>query len=228
MNRVRGVGEPKNKDTSLATAEWETEVGNGGYNAGWTAITQANTNQQVHSRGLLLNAINQGYLDSQRIGIKIKGKRLYIKLQVNMWGSAIQAGNISAMARLIIVLDKQANAYAAGTPSITDVIVSGDSTITGFIQPANMNRFTILKDKRQKIEAPTSSSWNGTAVTGQVATGGTTFEIYKSIDYETIYPDGDDNPTTNALLAFLSSATITAFPRTPPIVTGKQIGRAHV
>ena len=164
MNRVRGVGEPKNKDTSLQSNAWYTEPsGTPGYTAGWTGIAALNPTGQVHSQGLLLNAIQQGYLDSQRIGKDITGTRLYIKLQVNMWGSAITAGNLSAMVRLLIVLDKQANGYPStapdpGTPPITSVLVDGDSTSTGFLVPANMNRFVILADKRKQIEATTTSS----------------------------------------------------------------------
>lgn len=108
-----------------------------------SAITGFDTTGSV----TLLNGIAQGTDYNTRIGRKFTMKTLYVRMSLQPGATA---ANI-ALARFIVVYDRQANGQA---PAITDVLTAvNDSSLNNL---TNRDRFVIITDKVYKVGLSTS------------------------------------------------------------------------
>lgn len=87
---------------------------------------------------ILINGIAQGTDFNTRIGRKFQMKSLLLRFSVQRGSTATTA----ALARWMIVYDKQANAVA---PAVTDILVTANAA--AFNNLSNRDRFIVIYDK---------------------------------------------------------------------------------
>lgn len=109
-----------------------------------SAITNFDTTGSV----TLLNGVAQGTDFTQRVGRKFNMKSILLRLSIQPGSTA----TTNALARWIIVYDKQTNATA---PAITDIIVAANESAANNL--SNRDRFVIIYDKVVNIGATGSN-----------------------------------------------------------------------
>ncbi len=117
------------------------------------------------------NLIPQGVTESQRVGRKCTIKSINWKGALNL-PSTTDFDNSSDVARIMLVLDKQAN---GATPAVTDILESAD--FQSFNNLANSMRFVKLYDHTFTLKAHAGQG-NGTAF--ETAEDTKVFAMYKS------------------------------------------------
>lgn len=92
----------------------------------------------------LMSAITQGVLVSNRIGNEIKLRK--IELRYHIYGSS--AGDFTNLVRVMIVMDRQANAAIFG---INDLLAFGGDTLSPYNED-NTKRFKMIQDRTHALE----------------------------------------------------------------------------
>ena len=176
-----------------------------------------------------LNLIAVGAGPSQRIGRKITVRNILANIGFNM------AAHQSDFCRVSIILDKQCN----GSEPTAAELFEG-TNLFQFSNPTNNKRFQTLYQKTfaMNFTATGITASNAVPPVVQAYHNGQTKKVLQvklktniTIDYSTAVGTADiaDVRTNNIILVFQgaeSKVQVTGFTRC--IVTGKQIGRAHV
>lgn len=122
------------------------------------------------------NALTQGLGGSGRIGRSVSIKSFAYNLSIALFPTAQGPINV----RVMFIWDKQANGVA---PSATDILTT--ATITSFLNLANKERFTVLRNHFYSL------SPNGTSI---VNVSG-----FVRINMQSQYNDSNDIPRTGAI-----------------------------
>lgn len=133
----------------------------GAITANWVFLTQVSISPTSASPVNLANtnslvAIAQGTTQNSRIGNKMTVYRVRVQGQLSM--NATTSAISASYARIVLVLDTQANGTMAAASDVFESTAAGVTNLFAFQNMDNVGRFRVLKDKRFKIEVPSYSA----------------------------------------------------------------------
>lgn len=145
---------------------------------------------------ILLNGLSNGDDYNDRDGRSVRFKSIQVQTR-----TLLNPSSTNTVFRMILFLDKQAN---AGSPAVTELLdVSTAARTDAFRNLDYRKRYVILKDKRFTI----NSDYPEKIV-----------DFYKKLDMKTIYDDSSTSTindiTTNSLYLYLVSDEVTNTPAT--------------
>jgi len=115
------------------------------FDTSYSAVAGASTGVQLTCPLVILG----GSKANERVGRKICVKSMELIGCLRATAATTLLSNMSA--RLLVVIDKQYNGAAAGSPAFTEIMlagVAGELPLTGLPEMANSERFRVLKDMK--------------------------------------------------------------------------------